>query len=672
MEWPAAFLFSGFMGTTPGNIRMNIHDHSVSDHTWIRNFPFPACLFYFLLYFVSMNYLTLENIKKSYGDKVLFSGLSMYINEGQKIALVARNGTGKTTLLRVIAGLEGSEGENAKILFKKDLRIEYLTQEPAFNPTHTVIDAVFDSSNPVLLAVKEYERALLTPGNEARLQAAINDMEDKKAWDAEARVKEILTKLKIGDFDKQVGQLSGGQLKRLALAKVLISEPELLILDEPTNHLDMEMIEWLEEYLRHPGLTLLLVTHDRYFLENVCNQILELESGILYKYSGNYSEYLEKKHARAENESIVLDKNKKLFIRELEWVRRMPQARSTKAKARIDQFEVLKNEIAQQREAATLQINIRSNRLGSKIIEAHNIGKSYDNRRLFSNFNYKFKKFDRVGIIGPNGAGKSTFLHILTGGLEPDEGKIVIGDTVVFGYYTQAGMKLREDRRVIDVITDVAEYIPTEKGHNITAAALLERFMFPREQQQVYVSQLSGGEKRRLYLLTILMANPNFLILDEPTNDLDLVTLNVLEDFLSTYEGCVVLVSHDRYFMDKLVDHLFVFGLGEHIIDYPGNYTQYRAYLELEEQKEREIRSSTPVAQAKTASAISYEDKKEIQRVEREIKKLEEEKASLTGRFNDVSLSVDDIQKYSIRLKEVEDLIEEKEIKWMELMERNG
>ncbi len=616
-----------------------------------------------------MNYLTLENIKKSYGDKILFTGLSMFINEGQKIALIARNGTGKTTLLQVIAGLEGSEGENAKIQFKKDLRIEYLTQEPEFNPEHTVMDAIFASENPVLQAVKEYESALLHPENEDRMQKAMNKMEDHEAWDMESKVKEILTKLKIGDFELQVKNLSGGQVKRLALAKVLISEPELLILDEPTNHLDMEMIEWLENYLQHPGLTLLLVTHDRYFLENVCNQILELENGNIYKYAGNYSEYLEKKNERAENDGVVLDKNRKLFLKELDWVRRMPQARSTKAKSRIDKFDELKQELSQQRDATMLQINIKANRLGSKIIEAHNIGKAYDGKKLFSGFSYKFKRFDRVGIIGPNGTGKSTFLQIITGGLIPDDGKIVIGETVVFGYYTQSGMKLKEDRRVIDVITDVAEYIPTEKGHNITAASLLEKFMFPREQQQVFASQLSGGEKRRLYLLTILMANPNFLILDEPTNDLDLVTLNVLEEFLTTFQGCVVLVSHDRYFMDKLVDHLFVFGQDNKIIDYPGNYTQYRAYLELEEQNLREAKNNPVEVVAKPATIVSYEDKKEIQKVEREIKKLEEERASITEKFNDMTMSVEDIQKHSTRLKEVESQIEEKEMKWMELVE---
>jgi len=616
-----------------------------------------------------MNYLTLENIKKSYGDKILFTGLSMFINEGQKIALIARNGTGKTTLLQVIAGLEGSEGENAKIQFKKDLRIEYLTQEPEFNPEHTVMDAIFASENPVLQAVKEYESALLHPENEDRMQKAMNKMEDHEAWDMESKVKEILTKLKIGDFELQVKNLSGGQVKRLALAKVLISEPELLILDEPTNHLDMEMIEWLENYLQHPGLTLLLVTHDRYFLENVCNQILELENGNIYKYAGNYSEYLEKKNERAENDGVVLDKNRKLFLKELDWVRRMPQARSTKAKSRIDKFDELKQELSQQRDATMLQINIKANRLGSKIIEAHNIGKAYDGKKLFSGFSYKFKRFDRVGIIGPNGTGKSTFLQIITGGLIPDDGKIVIGETVVFGYYTQSGMKLKEDRRVIDVITDVAEYIPTEKGHNITAASLLEKFMFPREQQQVFASQLSGGEKRRLYFLTILMANPNFLILDEPTNDLDLVTLNVLEEFLTTFQGCVVLVSHDRYFMDKLVDHLFVFGQDNKIIDYPGNYTQYRAYLELEEQNLREAKNNPVEVVAKPAAIVSYEDKKEIQKVEREIKKLEEERASITEKFNDMTMSVEDIQKHSTRLKEVESQIEEKEMKWMELVE---
>ena len=365
-----------------------------------------------------------------------------------------------------------------------------------------------------------------------------------------------------------------------------------------------------------------------------------------------------------------MDKNKKLFVKELEWVRRMPQARSTKAKARIDQFEVLKKEIANQRESASLQINIKSNRLGSKIVEAHNVGKSYGNKKLFSGFSYKFKKDDRVGIIAPNGAGKTTLLNILTGGIQPDEGKIVIGDTVVFGYYTQAGMNMKEDRRVIDVITDVAEYIPTDKGNNITAASLLERFLFPREQQQVYVSQLSGGEKRRLYLMTILMANPNFLILDEPTNDLDLVTLNVLEEFLATYQGCLILVSHDRYFMDKLVEHIFVLGNGSQIVDYPGNYSQYRAFLEIQEQKEREMRQSTPEVQPKSTAALSYEDRKDVQRIERELKKLEEEKVSITVRFDDASLALDDIQKYSARLKDIEASIEEKEMQWMELMEK--
>jgi len=401
------------------------------------------------------------------------------------------------------------------------------------------------------------------------------------------------------------------------------------------------------------------------------NYVPEL-NGIItstFKVSGNYSEYLEKKNERAENDGVVLDKNRKLFLKELDWVRRMPQARSTKAKSRIDKFDELKQELSQQRDATMLQINIKANRLGSKIIEAHNIGKAYDGKKLFSGFSYKFKRFDRVGIIGPNGTGKSTFLQIITGGLIPDDGKIVIGETVVFGYYTQSGMKLKEDRRVIDVITDVAEYIPTEKGHNITAASLLEKFMFPREQQQVFASQLSGGEKRRLYLLTILMANPNFLILDEPTNDLDLVTLNVLEEFLTTFQGCVVLVSHDRYFMDKLVDHLFVFGQDNKIIDYPGNYTQYRAYLELEEQNLREAKNNPVEVVAKPAAIVSYEDKKEIQKVEREIKKLEEERASITEKFNDMTMSVEDIQKHSTRLKEVESQIEEKEMKWMELVE---
>ncbi|HQW56232.1 MAG TPA: ABC-F family ATP-binding cassette domain-containing protein [Saprospiraceae bacterium] len=610
-----------------------------------------------------MNFLTLENISKSYGDKLLFSYLSLFINEGQKIGLIARNGAGKTTLLRVIAGLEGSEGENATIQFKKNLRIGYLTQEPDLNPENTVLNEVFSGDHPKLSAVKEYEAALVLH-NEDKLQDAMHSMDDLHAWDMEARVKEILSKLSIDDFQQKVKELSGGQQKRLALAKVLINEPEFLILDEPTNHLDVAMIEWLENYLSQPNITLLLVTHDRYFLENVCNEIIELDRGKLYKYSGSYSDYLEKKASRTVNDQVTLEKDKKLYLKELDWARRMPQARTTKSKSRLDSFEALKSQLAGKREEGSLQINLKPNRLGSKIVEAHNISKRYDDKVLFKNFSYKFKRLDRIGIIGPNGAGKSSLLYILTGLSMPDSGKVVIGDTVIFGYYTQTGMKLQEDKRVIDVVSAVSDNIPVDKGLSLSAAQLLERFMFPREQQQVYVSQLSGGERRRLYLLTILMANPNFLILDEPTNDLDLVTLNVLEEYLETFQGCLLMVSHDRYFMDKLVDHVFVFEGDGHLSDFPGTYSQYREKKSLEQFSD-DVKADVSKNQGKA----SYEEQKELQRVEKDIAKLQKEKAALTAGFSS-EISVEEAQLSSRRLKEIDAKIEEKEMIWLRLAEK--
>ena len=610
-----------------------------------------------------MNFLTLENISKSYGDKLLFSYLSLFINEGQKIGLIARNGAGKTTLLRVIAGLEGSEGENATIQFKKNLRIGYLTQEPDLNPENTVLNEVFSGDHPKLSAVKEYEAALVLH-NEDKLQDAMHSMDDLHAWDMEARVKEILSKLSIDDFQQKVKELSGGQQKRLALAKVLINEPEFLILDEPTNHLDVAMIEWLENYLSQPNITLLLVTHDRYFLENVCNEIIELDRGKLYKYSGSYSDYLEKKASRTVNDQVTLEKDKKLYLKELDWARRMPQARTTKSKSRLDSFEALKSQLAGKREEGSLQINLKPNRLGSKIVEAHNISKRYDDKVLFKNFSYKFKRLDRIGIIGPNGAGKSSLLYILTGLSMPDSGKVVIGDTVIFGYYTQTGMKLQEDKRVIDVVSAVSDNIPVDKGLSLSAAQLLERFMFPREQQQVYVSQLSGGERRRLYLLTILMANPNFLILDEPTNDLDLVTLNVLEEYLETFQGCLLMVSHDRYFMDKLVDHVFVFEGDGHLSDFPETYSQYREKKSLEQFSD-DVKADVSKNQGKA----SYEEQKELQRVEKDIAKLQKEKAALTAGFSS-EISVEEAQLSSRRLKEIDAKIEEKEMIWLRLAEK--
>lgn len=623
-----------------------------------------------------MNYLSLENITKTYGEKVLFQDLSLQISKGQKVALVAKNGTGKTTLLRVIAGLETGEGENSKIIMKRDIKIGYLEQAPDFLPDQTIIEAAFDSENPMIQAIIQYEDALLKPNDGDAVQVALTKMDDLKAWDMEARIKEILTKFNIARFDQKIDTLSGGQKKRLALAKLIMEEPDFLIMDEPTNHLDLDMIEWLEEYLKTANLTLFLVTHDRYFLERVCNNIVELERGQLYKYSGNYIDFLEKKALRFENQTVELDKSRKLMKKELEWVRRMPKARGTKAKSRVDAFEGIKEKASQNIQQQEVQIDLKGQRLGKKILEAHNVGKSFGDLKIVEKFDYKFKKGERVGIVGPNGVGKSTFLNILTALIKPDTGKVVVGSNTVFGFYTQDGIQLKDDKRVIDVIRDIAEYIPLEKGQKLTATQLLERFLFDRKQQQIYVSQLSGGEKRRLYLLTILMENPNFLILDEPTNDLDIVTLNVLEDFLLDFPGCILIVSHDRYFLDKLVDHLFVMQGDGKIKDFNGDYSEYRSAQkqwdrdqrkqdrELDKTQKEQIQQNAPKI------GLTQEQKKEVKRLEKSINKLEEKKKMIGEKFNGTNLSPADIEKYGRELTELSSEIEEKELLWMELADQ--
>lgn len=621
-----------------------------------------------------MNYLTLENVTKTYGEKVLFQNITLQISKGQKIALVAKNGTGKSTLLRVIAGIEQPEGEQANILLRRDIRVGYLVQEPEFAEGATVIDAVLDSDNPLVQVVKQYELAMIGVGEP--LEKVLAKMDDLKAWDVEARIKEVLTKLKITKFDQSVRMLSGGQKKRLALAKLIIDEPEFLILDEPTNHLDLDMIEWLEGYLQQPNITLFMVTHDRYFLERVCNQIIELDGGKLYKYNGNYSEFLEKKAIRQETESAELAKDKKLLDRELDWVRRSPQARTTKAKSRVDAYYELEEKVSSVTVDKNIQIDIQGQRLGKKILELHNVSKSFGDLKIMQNFDYKFKKNERVGIVGPNGVGKTSFLKILTQEIRPDTGKVVVGDNTVFGYYTQDGINLKDDKRVIDAVQDIAEYIPLAKGQKMSAAALLERFLFSRKQQQVYVSQLSGGERRRLYLLTILMQNPNFLILDEPTNDLDVVTLQILEDFLIDFPGCILVVTHDRFFMDKIVDHLFVFEGNGKIADFNGDYTEYR---ELQKEREREQRSAAraqapqPSKSEQTRQSgerrLSQEERKEMNKLEKEIKRLEERKTEIMEQFNSSDLAVDQIEKLSKELNTLNENLEEKEMRWLELSE---
>ncbi|WP_420458697.1 ABC-F family ATP-binding cassette domain-containing protein [Neolewinella sp.] len=621
-----------------------------------------------------MVYLELEQVSKIYGEKVLFDRVDLQVAQHTKVALVAKNGTGKSTLLRVAAGIDQPEGVGSSMYVHKDARMAYLPQEPEFGAGATVMDAVFDSDNEVVRAVRDYEEALLRTDKPQLLQDALSRMDRLRAWDIEARIKEVLSKLNIDNVDQRVDTLSGGQRKRVALAKLIIDEPDLIILDEPTNHLDLDMIEWLEEWLQSPNLTLLMVTHDRYFLERVCNRIIELDGGNVYHYTGNYSDFLNKKASREETESAELDKDRKRMKQELEWVRRMPSGRGTKAKSRLTAFSELKNKVGSFRKEDELTLEIKGQRLGSKILEAHNISKSYGEKELVRGFSYKFQKGERAGIVGRNGAGKSTLLHMLTKELEPDTGKVVHGSNTVFGYYTQDGINLANDMRVIEVVREIAEFIPLEKGLKLTARGLLERFMFNSKQQQVYVSQLSGGEKRRLYLLTVLMKNPNFLILDEPTNDLDIMTLNVLEDFLMDFPGCVLIVSHDRFFLDKLAHHLFIFEGEGQIRDWNGLYTEYR------EQRREELREASPTAPAaptkpEPAAAVedaplSQEQRKAIRRVEGQISKLEARKADINRQFADMAaLTPERIAELGRELAEVNEAIEEKELKWMELVE---
>lgn len=620
-----------------------------------------------------MNYLTLENITKSFGEKILFENINLTIAKGQKIALIAKNGTGKTTLLKVIAGTESVEGETAKVLTSKNIIIRYLDQDPQFLPDATVIESALDSENKKIQAIKKLQLANII-GSDTDIQEAISIIEDLKAWDIEARIKEILGKLNIHNLGQKIHELSGGQKKRLALAKILIEEPDFLILDEPTNHLDIDMIEWLEQYLSAKSVTLFMVTHDRYFLERVCNEIVELDNGHLHTYRGNYSDYLEKKNARLQNEKANLAKTKKLFRKELEWMRRSPQARTTKAKSRIDKFYEIKDKANPRVQNEELTMDIDMARLGGKILEAHNISKAYDDLILVEGFSYKFKKGERVGVAGPNGAGKTTLIKLLTKEIPTDNGKVVIGDTVVFGHYTQDNDTLNEDLRVIDSIREIAEYIPLKKGKKMTAESLLEKFLFPRPQQQVYVKKLSGGEKRRLHLLRILITNPNFLILDEPTNDLDILTINVLEDFLLSFEGCLLVTSHDRFFMDKLVDHMFILEGGGNVKDYNGSYSDYR-----EEKKKENTKSNTPSEPSELLEVksnpesekrtLNNSEKKEFYNLEGDIKKLEKKKKDIEEKFYDTSLSPEKISEYSIELSKIKDTIEEKENRWLELSE---
>lgn len=617
-----------------------------------------------------MNFLTLENISKSYADRQLITGLSLSINKGEKVALVAKNGTGKTTLLRIAAGAEPAD--DGRTYLRKEIRVALLEQEPVLPHGKNVLEAVFDTDHPMLLAVKEYERCLLHPENKNDFDAAMEQMELLKAWDYEAQVKQILSRLSITQLEQDVSTLSGGQKKRVALAKLLIDDPDFLILDEPTNHLDLEMIEWLEKYLSKPGLTLLIVTHDRFFLENVCSEIIELDDQNLYRYKGNYSYFLEKKSQREAAEEASVDRARNLLRKELDWMRRQPKARTTKAKSRIDSFYDLKERASGKTEDDELKLEINIQRLGGKMVEFHHVYKGYGGQKLISNFTYKFKTRERVGIVGRNGSGKSTLLRLMTGREKPDSGKIVIGETVQFGYYSQEGIQIKDDKRVIEVIREIADFIPLTKGKTLSASQLLERFLFTSSSHYTYVSKLSGGEKRRLFLLTILMKNPNFLILDEPTNDLDIVTLNVLEEFLLDFPGCLVVVSHDRHFMNKLVDHLLVLE-GEGVVkDFPGNYHDYIAWKETapvanKPEKEEVTQKKTP----KEKKRLSYLEKREFESLEKEIQLLEQRKAELTEAMSAGDADFAAIQKFSSELSEVMKQLELKSDRWLVLSELN-
>ncbi|TBN03584.1 ABC transporter ATP-binding protein [Hyunsoonleella flava] len=614
-----------------------------------------------------MNYLTVENISKSYGELTLFENISFSVHKDQKIAFIAKNGTGKTSILNILSGEDVADSGN--IIYRKDIKVSFLSQDPKFDKSLTVEDTILASENPILKVISNYEKSLLNPENTENYQAAFDAMERHQAWDFETLYKQILFKLKLENLEQKVSTLSGGQKKRLALADALINKPDLLVLDEPTNHLDLEMIEWLEEFFAKENITLFMVTHDRYFLERVCNEIIELDNGILYSYKGNYSYYLEKKQERKEREEAEAGKTKQLFKKELEWMRRQPKARTTKSKSRIDDFFEIKHIAHQRRKEHQIQLELNMERLGSKILEFHKVSKAFKEKVILNSFDYTFKKGERIGIIGKNGTGKTTFLNILTQVDKPDAGKVVKGETVKFGYYTQSGITIKPEQKVIDVIREFGDYIPLKKGRQISAQQLLERFLFSRKKQYDFVEKLSGSERKRLYLCTVLIQNPNFLILDEPTNDLDIVTLNVLESFLLDFPGCIIVVSHDRYFMDKIVDHLFVFK-GEGVIDdFPGNYSDYRTYEDSQPviAKTTEDKKEKQSWKKNEASKLSFNEEKELRNIESKLNALAFDKKELENKFNNPDLTQEEINTLSEELQHIIEMIESKEERWFEL-----
>lgn len=617
-----------------------------------------------------MNYLSVENISKSYGERVLFKEVSFGINKDQKIAFIAKNGSGKTTIMNIINGFD--QPDSGQVVVRKGIKMAFLSQNFNLQNELTIEESIFASDNEILKVIERYEKALEHPEEEEKYQNAFDDMDRFNAWDFETQYKQILSKLKLEDLKLKVKSLSGGQKKRLSLAIVLINKPDFLILDEPTNHLDLEMIEWLEDYFAKENLTLFMVTHDRFFLERVCNEIIELDNGKIYQYKGNYSYYLEKKEERQTSENATIDKAQNLFVKELDWMRRQPKARTTKSKSRQDDFYKIKEVAQSRRKENVVELEINMERMGSKIIEMVKLNKKFINKTILNDFSYSFQRGERIGIIGKNGTGKSTFLNIITKSSEPDSGKVIVGDTIKIGYYTQSGINPKPGQKVIDIIKEYGEYIPLTKGKIISASQLLERFLFDAKKQYDYVEKLSGGELKRLYLCTVLIQNPNFLILDEPTNDLDIVTLNVLESFLLDYPGCLLVVSHDRYFMDKIVDHLFVFRGDGEIEDFPGNYSDFRTYEDSFEPKTlNSVSTEKNNWKEKTVHfGLSFNEQKEFSKIEREIKDLEFQKKQIEQEFINGNVSDDSIGLKAIDLQKIIEALELKEARWFELSDK--
>lgn len=621
---------------------------------------------------MSHSLLQIDSLTKSFGDLVLFDNIYFGIAEGEKIGLIAKNGAGKTTLLNIIAGKEPQD--DGRVVFRNGIKFSYLDQAPVFDPELTVLEACLNTDSEAVRVIARYEE-VIESGNHDELDEVISKMDLLNAWDYEQRIKQILSQLKIFRYNQKIGELSGGQIKRVALANALISEPELIILDEPTNHLDLDMVEWLEEYLNRSNVSLLMVTHDRYFLDRVCNHIIEIDNKQIYTYKGNYAYYLEKREERLATMEAETDKARNLMRKELEWMRRQPKARGTKSKSRIDAFYDLKEKAEKSHKTSNIQLAAKGSYIGTKIFEAENITKSFGDIKITDNFNYIFTRYEKMGIIGNNGTGKSTFIKMLLGLVEPDSGNFDIGETVNFGYYSQDGLSFDEQTKVIDVVQNIAEVIDLGNGSRLTASQFLQHFLFSPARQHDFVYKLSGGEKRRLYLCTVLIKNPNFLILDEPTNDLDIVTLNILEDYLMGFKGCLIVISHDRYFMDKVVEHLMVFKGNAEIQNFPGNYTQYRDWKEEEDKvlaaearpEKEEKKAEKPVQTEKTK--LTYREQQEYERLEVEIEELEAEKDTLSEQLSSGTLSTEELLTSSNRVAELIDLIDDKTMRWLELSE---